>query len=195
MIEKTLAQGAELDDATWADFVARLHHDCAGKGVARHCTRDALFVVEAKTYTYGIDEDYGAEKVACREDSVFTSPADFYAELDEDERAELDAECQQQHGNPFMELDEWDQWSVLDEQDGVTVTGRTENWEYVNSHLTRDAAEAFIERKKHDYREGMRVNVESQIYCWEFNTIKEAIITGKLVLASTARTQEGAGHE
>lgn len=189
MQTETLARGAELNQATWADFVARLRHDCVGEGVARHYTRDALFVVEAKKYTYGIDTDYGAEKVACIEDSVYTSPADYYAGLDEDERAELDAECTKEHENPFMELDEWTQWYVLDGQDGVTVTGRAEHWEYVNSHLTRDAADAFIERKRHDYRDGMRVNVEAQIYCWEFNTIKEAILAGRLVLADQAATK------
>lgn len=182
MIEK-LSHGAAVNADTWADFVARLHHDCVGEGVNRHFTRDALFIVEAKKYTYGIDEDYGGERVACREDSVFTSPEGYYESLDQDERDDLDAECKKEHDKPFMGLNEWDQWGVLDEQDGVTVTGRSEYWEYVNSHLTRDAADAFIERKKHDYREGLRVNVEAQIYCWEFNAIKEAILAGRLVLA------------
>jgi len=47
----------------------------------------------------------------------------------------------------------------------------------VNSHFTRDAAEAFIRRKQHDYGE-MRVYVESQYYAWEFEAIKEAILDG-----------------
>jgi hypothetical protein len=180
MTNQTLATGASLSESTWADFVARLRHDCVGEGVSRHYTRDALFVVEAKKYTYGMDEDYGAEKVACMEDTVYTSPADYYNALDEGDQADLDAECKEEHDKPFMELVTWDQWDVLDKQDGVTVTGRTEGWEYVNSHFTRDAADAFIARKQHDYRDGLRVNVEAQIYCWEFNAIKEAILAGRL---------------
>jgi hypothetical protein len=41
MMEKTLATGAELNADTWADFVARLKHDCEGDGVRRHYTADA----------------------------------------------------------------------------------------------------------------------------------------------------------
>lgn len=183
MTPETLAQGAGLNGATWADFVARLHHDCIGEGVSRHFTRDALFVVEAKKHTYGIDQDHGAEKVACIEDTVCTSPADYYNDhLDDDERAELDAACQEERGKPFLELGDQDRWSILSEQDNVTVTGRIEDWEFVCAHLTRDAADAFIARKKHDYEE-LRVNVSAQICCWEFNAIKDAILQGRLVLA------------
>ena len=49
----------------------------------------------------------------------------------------------------------------------------------MNSHFTKDAAEAFIRRKKHDYGE-MRVYVESQYYAWEFEAIKAAILDGTL---------------
>ncbi|MNN59485.1 hypothetical protein D3C81_1746030 [compost metagenome] len=53
----------------------------------------------------------------------------------------------------------------------------------MSAHFTKDAAEAFIRRKKHDYRHGMRVYVESQYYAWEFNVIKNAILDGRLILA------------
>ncbi|MNN73478.1 hypothetical protein D3C81_1895980 [compost metagenome] len=49
----------------------------------------------------------------------------------------------------------------------------------MNSHFTKDAAEAFIRRKKHDYGE-MRVYVESQYYALEFEAIKSAILDGTL---------------
>lgn len=64
--------------------------------------------------------------------------------------------------------------------EGHTVTGWDEQWVYVNAHFTHAAAEAFIKRKKHDYRHGMRVYVESQYYAWEFNAIKQAILDGTL---------------
>lgn len=46
----------------------------------------------------------------------------------------------------------------------------------VKRHYTADA---FIKRKKHDYDE-LRVYVDSQYWCWEFNAIKNAILSGKL---------------
>lgn len=79
-----------------------------------------------------------------------------------------------------MKAGESDQWYVLGELEDHTVTGWDDRWEYVNAHFTHAAAEAFIQRKKHDYQEGMRVYVESQYYAWEFNAIKEAILDGTL---------------
>lgn len=78
-----------------------------------------------------------------------------------------------------MDLDEDDQWNYLAECESHTVTGWNKRWEILNSHFTKDAAEAFIRRKKHDYGE-MRVYVESQYYAWEFEAIKAAILNGTL---------------
>ena len=82
-------------------------------------------------------------------------------------------------------MDESDQWDLLADLPDHTVTGWDDRWEYVCSHLTQDAADAFIARKKHDYREGLRVCVEAQTYCWEFNAIKQAILDGQLVFQPT----------
>ena len=184
---RSLAGGAELDDVTWADFVERLRHDCRGDGVKRHYTADAIFIVQARAWTYGLDEDFGGEKVACIEDSVFTSPKAFYLEwLNDDGRERLDSRLLESEGSKFLDLSEWSQWDAISDLDDVTVTCRAERWDYVSSHFTRCAAEAFIRRKGHDYREGLRVYVDAQIYCWEFNAIKEAIMDGRLILAQPA---------
>jgi len=79
------------------------------------------------------------------------------------------------------------QWSILDALPDHTVTGWDEKWEYVSAHMTKDAAEAFIQRKKHDYRKGLRVYVESQCYCWEYNTIIAALMSGELVLKGESK--------
>ena len=44
----SLAVGAPLTQATFADFVERLRHDCVGDGVRDHWTADAFFVVQHK---------------------------------------------------------------------------------------------------------------------------------------------------
>ncbi|ROM94434.1 hypothetical protein [Pseudomonas brassicacearum] len=175
----SLATGHPLSAATWADFVQRLHHDCVGAGVRSHGTAAALFTVQTKRIDYGFDPEYAEGRVVCLEDRSWFSPKEYWDDLDDEERAELDESLQADRECGFLDLDEDDQWEYLSECDSHTVTGWNKRWEIVNSHFTKDAAEAFIRRKKHDYGE-MRVYVESQYYAWEFEAIKEAILDGTL---------------
>lgn len=181
----SLATGADLTPETWADFVERLHYHCNGKGVDDHHTANAIFNVQARRIIYGIDRDYTDDLVVTREDCEWFSPQEYWEDADEEERADLHRLANEESGDGkgFLGLSERDQWHVLGELRDHTVTGWTESWEHVNSHFTKEAAEAFIKRKAHDYRKGLRVYVDAQIYCWEFEAIKEAIIAGRLVLA------------
>lgn len=177
----SLATGAKLTAETWADFVSRLRHDCVGEGVDDHCTSDAFFIVQARRIVAGIDRDYTDQLLVYCEDSQWFSPQEYWGELDETDRDKLDALSNDDHSCDFLKAHISDQWEMLDELPDHHVLGWQEKWEYVNAHFTKDAAEAFIKRKKHDYRDGMRVYVHSQYYAWEFNAIKEAIISGQLV--------------
>ncbi|MNO78986.1 hypothetical protein D3C76_701420 [compost metagenome] len=94
----------------------------------------------------------------------------------------MNASAQEQSECDFADLCVSDQWDILTALEDYTVTGWQERWEIINSHFTKDAAEAFIRRKKHDYRR-MRVYVESQYYAWEFEAIKDAILDGTLTYA------------
>lgn len=181
-IKLSLARGDELNAETWADFAERLRHDCAGAGVRDHCTADAIFIVEQRRPVYGIDLDYATRRVVVCEESEWSSPREYWDDC-EDQHELLDLRAQESWDRDFLELSEDDQWGILGELEEHTVTGYDERWEYVNSHFTKDAAEAFIRRKKHDYPKGLRVYVDAQSYCWEFNAIKEAILKGRLVLA------------
>jgi hypothetical protein len=164
----SLATGHPLSAATWADFVQRLHYDCVGAGVHAHGTSAALFTVQTKRIDYGFDPEYAEGRVVCLEDRSWFSPKEYWDDLDEKERAELDEALQADRECGFMDMDEDDQWEYLSECDSHTVTGWNERWEIVNSHFTKDAAEAFIRRKKHQH------------YAWEFEAIKEAILDGAL---------------
>ncbi|MEB2514835.1 hypothetical protein SOP85_05215 [Pseudomonas sp. YuFO20] len=175
----SLATGADLDAATWTDFVERLRHDCNGAGVKWHHTAAALFTVQTKRIDYGFEPDYAEGLVMCLEDQSWFTPVEYWEDLDEDEQAEINRATQESVECDFLELDEDDQWEFLAELDDHTVTGWNKRWEIVNSHFTKDAAEAFIRRKQHDYGE-MRVYVESQYYAWEFEAIKAAILDGTL---------------
>lgn len=181
----SIATGDKLDAATFADFVARLRHDCIGAGVHDHCTADAIFIVQARRIVYGIDTDYSDNRVLldhCNEGEWF-SPKEFWKDRDHDARAALNKAMQDWSSCQFMKADESDQWYVLGELKGHSVTGWQETWEYVCAHFTKDAAEAFIGRKKHDYQKGLRVYAESQYYSWEYNAIKEALMSGRLQYA------------
>lgn len=183
----SLAHGAPLSPESWADFVARLHHDCVGEGVRSHCTADAIFKVVSRERIYGIDKDYTDKLAVIFDDSVWFSPQEYWDGLDEEGQAELNKVAQHWSECDFLERDEDDQWEQLGDLDDHRVTGWDESWEYVCSHFTKDAAEAFIERKRHDYRKGIRVYVDAQTHCWEYNTIKEGILQGRIGLTDEAK--------
>lgn len=181
--EKSLAAGDQLDASTWETFVQRLRHDCRGEGVNEHCTADAVFVVESRRIIYGIDPAYTDDLVITCDDCEWFSPQEYWDDADEELQAKLNEEAQENWCLNFLDMPLRDQYDALDELDNHTVTGWVERWETVNFHFTKDAAEAFIRRKKHDYPKGLRVCVEAQTYCWEYNAIKEAIMDGRLILA------------
>jgi hypothetical protein len=181
---RSLAIGYELSQEMWTNFVERLRHDCKGEGVRRHYTADAIFVVQAKEYIYGLDKDYAHDRVIYRDGNCYENPDGFYQNgLDEDERKEFDIYVVEEMGESFLLLYREDQLACIRMYNkyNLSVVGRKLYWRYVNSHFTRDAADAFIARKSHDYPSGLRVYVDAQTYCWEYNTIKEAILNGKLV--------------
>lgn len=177
--KKTLAKGYPLTKETYDDFVSRLKHDCVGVGVKEHCTADALFIVQKKMIVSGIDLDYCDNRMVYCDDSSWFSPQEYWDDLDDEGKESINSLAIEFADSEFLELKLYDQWSLLDDLDNHFVTGYEERWEYVNSHFTKDAAEAFIARKKHDYK-GLRIYVDSQYYAWEFNEIKNAILSGKL---------------
>lgn len=175
----SLATGHPMTDDTWADFVSRLRHHCNGQGVKWHHTACALFTVQQKRIDYGFEPDYAEGLAVCLEDRSWFSPEAYWADLDEDEQAEINCSLQEERGCNFLDLTTDDQWEYLGDLDDHTVTGWNKSWEIVNSHFTKEAAEAFIRRKQHDYPE-LRIYVESQYYAWEYEAIKAAILDGTL---------------
>lgn len=186
MSATSLATGAEINPATWADFVARLHHDCVGDGARDHCTADAIFIVQAKRHIFGIDRDYTDRWAVIVDDKHWETPGAYHAELSDEGKANLDRIALFHCESSFLEVDQRQQWSILEDLPDHTVTGMGDRWEYVCSHFTKDAAEAFIRRKKHDYRDGIRVYVDAQVHCWEFSAIKEAILSGRLAFVESS---------
>ncbi|POW54632.1 hypothetical protein C3408_22535 [Candidatus Pantoea alvi] len=179
---ETLATGSRLTPETFADFITRLEYHARGEGVNDHCTADAIFNVEQKRIVTGIDTDYTDDLIVICHEHEWFSPVDYWKDAGTSLRKKLNAKARLlTDGDTFLKATPKVQWDVLSELEDHTVTGYAEEWRYVNSHFTREAAEAYIKRKRHDYRE-LRIYVDANIYCWEFNAIKEALMDGRLVL-------------
>jgi hypothetical protein len=149
--------GFEMDKKEFDDFVARLTEENKGDRVDSHCTAHPLYIVQSRKREYGIDPDFGGDGF------VWVMDGTDYT------RDELiEAFTQGVDDN-----------EIPDFSDAEKVCYR-ERWEYVSAHFTREGAEAYIQRKKHDHR-GMRIYVESQVHAHEFNAVVEALIGGQIV--------------
>ena len=174
-MRESLAKGAALTAETWADFVARLHHDCVGEGVKRHYTADATFLVEKRVWQAVPEELSDIRRILT--DGHEETPEAFFEDLDAEEQAALNEAA----GGSFLDADGYDMHAALEKlYPDSTLYFVEEQWEFVCQHMTRDAADAFIKRKGHDYREGLRVYVDASSYSWELNTIKSAILDGRI---------------
>jgi hypothetical protein len=181
----SLAIGEKLSAETFDDFVQRLRHHVRGEGVDWHYTADALFTVQARRIIFGIDKDYTDKWAVYVDDSMYFSVLEYWGDQGPDSRARLHRLAQEQGGCGFMSLSESDQWDILADLPEHTVSGWDERWDIVNVHFTKEGAEAFIRRKMHDYRDGLRIYVEAQVYCWEFNAIIKGLLDGSIVFTST----------
>lgn len=178
-MKNSLANGAEINAENFKDFVERLRHHTRGQGVEKHATSNALFVVQSEKHITGLDSDYTDNKCIYdhEECEVYYSLESFIENLDEESLSHYELD---DYETPFLEMPESEQWDCLEQVDALSITGFDVTWEYVNCHFTREAAERFIERKKHDHGK-MRIYVDSQYWAWEFKTIVDAMIDGKLV--------------
>ena len=187
----SIATGAELSQATFDEFVQRLRHHVQGDGVDWHHTADALFTVQARRIVFGIDRDYTDKVAVGVEEAMYFSPKEYWDEANKDRRLLLDEIAQEQGDAPFLSLDEYEQWDILGDLPDHNVSGWDERWDCVNVHFTKEAADAFIRRKKHDYRDGLRVYVEAQIYCWEYNAIVKGLLDGQIGFVQSASDAQG----
>ena len=145
----------ELTKETFDDFVARLRYHNRGEGVSDHYTANPVFIVQKRERIYGLDPQYGSDYVWC-------DTANEYDEADAKTAKRLDA-----LDNGCRETGKWEKIYYID------------RWNYVCAHFTKEAAEVFIARKKHDY-DKLRIYVESQYWCWEFNDIIAGLLDDKI---------------
>lgn len=172
---------SELTDADFTAFKERLnYHNRDREGVDRHITANPIFNVQHEKRIYGMGEGYADEFIWMKSDNqeiFYNSFDDLVDELEDDDLEKIAKYC----ANEEIEIDDVPDYEIqhIAEHLGYEKCGYIKEWEHINSHLTREGAEAFILRKKHDYAE-MRVWVGSQYLCWEFNEIIKGILDGKI---------------
>lgn len=157
------------------DFIERLKHHNTGAGLKDHCTSNPIFIVQCLRKINGIDLDY--------DPLYYWTDEDREVELTDDELMEELAEYVND-GGEYEKFDpNYDRYVLCGNRVIYEKIGYAENWEYVNAHFTRESAEAFIKRKSHDY-EKLRIYIDSQYWCPEFNIIVEGLLSGKIGLLS-----------
>lgn len=184
----TLSTGAPLTKETFNDFVERLRHDCVGERVQDHCTADAFFVVQNKIRVYGLDKGYSDKRVIydSGNNCDYETPLEYWNDCEDEEQHSLNMLAAERGECTFLELEENDQWGIFEdgEVEDHSVIYYEEKWEALNFHFTHAAAEAFIERKGHDYGD-LRVYANAHTYGWEYNAIKHALLDGRLQFVPT----------
>lgn len=180
----SLATGSPLTQQTWDDFVERLRYHVDGEGVNEHCTAFPVFVVKNKEMFLARESNGDDIYLHEKKGELWQSCTEYYNSLDEEQRYKVDDEIENIAFETFSvsSLSKEEMEDLLCEvfHYELIAVGREYRYIPISFHFTREAAEAFIRRKAHDYDE-LSITVESSLHCWEFNTIREAILKGKLV--------------
>ncbi|WP_027360154.1 hypothetical protein [Desulforegula conservatrix] len=161
------------------DFIDRLRFHNKGKGVDWHYTANPIFLVRNEDRKTGIDMDCCNGTLWYYDDLKYESTDEIIEDMDADELQKLLSILGISDEAKIKEEENDDLYAALDEL-GYNQTGYVDEWVYVCAHFTKEAAEAFIERKKHDYRK-LAVYVDSQFRCPEFNAVIDALLTGKII--------------
>lgn len=157
------------------NFIERLTFHNRGKGVDDHCTANPMFIVQERVDITGLDMAYTDDHrwYECDGNQLYNDYemlaviADHNADHEDDKKYQI------------KDVDLSDDEIKCNGEVLYIKTGWSERWEYVNAHLTREAAEAFIKRKQHNHKT-LRIYVDSQYWCWEFNKVIGELLSGRL---------------
>ncbi|WP_268063439.1 hypothetical protein [Citrobacter sp. W9] len=156
-MSKSIADGAKLTTETFADFVERLKYHHRGDGVNRHATADPIFMVQKQVTIYGLAEEYGEAKIVHFDECEWNSPKEYWDDAEDDKRDELNCMANDMWEKDFLDCEESEQWDFLADLDNHTVCGTRKEWQHVNAHLTREAAECY-QRCKTDPPQRLKID-------------------------------------
>lgn len=176
-----------LTKDTFNDFIARLHHDVRGAGVDNHYTADAIFNVMENKMIVGIDPDYANETGYFDEEGqLYKTTKEFFDSLDEEVKEVLKAKLDKVadgESNWYDSISASDFVAIVSDALNVNVmfTGYSCELRHVSTHLTDEAAEAYIKRNTHNHSGKMVVYVQSRYRSPEFTAIINGLLDGKIV--------------
>ncbi|AGM46906.1 hypothetical protein AD45P2_00445 [Alteromonas phage vB_AmaP_AD45-P2] len=178
---KSITRGtsAALPSFDYAEFLKRLRYHNLGDGTDQHLTANPLFVVKEKVFDWGYDLDF-TNKIAVINavtDHISYSLEQFAQDLTVEQRETLDSLTENEV--PFLQQSTNNQIDILQNSHRYKVTGYTERLEFVNCHFTREAAQQFIDLKRHNYGP-LTIAVTSQKDCAEFNSIIYAMLNNRI---------------
>ena len=168
----------------WNEFLERLKYWNLGEGVRNHGTANPIFEVKEKVRVYGLDSQYSENSVWFDNENErswddipsLLKDLDESGEIDDLFRETGDYNCKTV--GDYLRLHEFDQEKFL-ERLGFNEVWYVEEWKHVNTHLTSEGAQRFIDRKQHDYGE-LKIWVDSLYWCFEFQEVIEAILNGEI---------------
>ena len=176
----------QLNKATFTDFVSRLATEQSGD--RPHATANPLFSVQNEKIVWSRDDEscHQLSRIFfCTDDySSFETYDEVLGALTSDrESSEIDMFTN------YIDIDGIDTSNqeevanviniVFDNDYEACVMYGTYVWEHINTHITPEAAHAFIERKKHDYRK-LRVYAVSACWSLEFKAIIDGFVNGSI---------------
>lgn len=170
----------------WAEFTQQLKNSWENDNAG---TDSPIFVVQSKNIVWGLDPASDSVEITnivdVDQESKYKSVEEFFESLRAAEKHTLNGLAIDEEDELFLDVKASTQISILSDWDerSVHICHGKYFWEDVNCHLTRSAAEAFINRKSHDYGE-LRVFVKSLYWCDEFKNLLNAIINGEVGLTS-----------
>ena len=155
------------------------------EGRDKHCTANPIFTVQEKVRIHGFDSEYSDHFEFGKGDCYYDSVSDFLESVDEEQELKIINEWGKEYfGKKPVNLKEIPEYKLMDFLVDCYDYSRVyykEDWKHINTHLTREAAEAFIKRNQHDHGE-LRIYVESLYWCWEFKDLIEGLANGDIVL-------------
>lgn len=183
----------QLNQETFNDFVKRLSVEQSGN--RPHATANPLFSVQNEKIVWSRDSEssYQLSRIFFCVDDY--SSFDNYEEMLIDLGSIDDSDLLQAYvANNDVDTSNLEDVAeaintVFDDEYEACVMYGNYEWEHVNTHITPEAAHAFIERKKHDYRK-LRVYAVSAYWCWEMKAIMDGLVNGSIQYVDKATSDK-----
>jgi hypothetical protein len=174
--KECLALGAPLADKGLDDLSVRLTKTFGTETYSAGVV--SLFIVQALRHHYGLDPAFTDQRAILFNGQAFHSIQGYWESCTEDEQAYLNERTL----NGFLNLSTEDQYAALRRHENHTITGRTEQWEYVCTQLSEEAAQLYVSRKQHDHPEGLRYVAQTQTHSPELASVLNGLKAGQLAV-------------